>query len=201
MLWIHSASPVYNKNCEDFAGRCDFNPSLNRVLLLNASYEPMRVIDWRKGLILWFQDKVEILEYHNSYARSQWLKFKLPSVLRLKTYVRKRRHPGVRFCRENVYLRDDHTCQYCGQEFEKKELTLDHVLPASKGGKKTWHNVVTSCRPCNQRKGNRTPHQAHMPLLTKPSIPVWLPPRELQLSSPAPDIWAAYLIQTGPRSA
>ena len=118
-----------------------------------------------------------------------------------KKYVSKGSHLRVRFCRENIYLRDDHTCQYCGGLFDRRELTLDHVLPSSKGGPKSWLNVVTSCRPCNQKKGNRTPQQARMPLLKPPNEPLWLPPKELQLSSPAPQVWAEYLLMVGSKSA
>jgi 5-methylcytosine-specific restriction endonuclease McrA len=161
----------------------------------------MKVVDWRKGLILWFQDKVEILEYHNVYVHSQFMQFRLPAVLKLKKFVKKSVYHRIRFCRENIYLRDDHTCQYCGQHFDKRDLTLDHVLPASKGGPKTWSNVVTSCRPCNQRKGNRTPQQARMPLLKPPVEPLWLPPKELLLTQPGPEVWAEYMVFLGNRTA
>jgi 5-methylcytosine-specific restriction endonuclease McrA len=100
-----------------------------RSLLLNSSYEPMKVISWQRALILWFQDKVEILEYHNVFARSVRSSFQLPSVIRLKNYVRPRNIGAVRFCRENVYIRDNFTCQYCG---DKNELTFDHLIPRSR---------------------------------------------------------------------
>ena len=101
-----------------------------KALVLNASYEPLRIISWQKALMMWFQDKVEILEYHTAFARSVSTSFKLPSVLRLKTYIRPKRIDGVRFCRENVYIRDNYTCQYCAVKFPYKDLTIDHVLPA-----------------------------------------------------------------------
>lgn len=165
-----------------------------RSLLLNASYEPMKVISWQRALVLWFQDKVEVIEYHNVFVRSVRSNFQLPSILRLKHYVRPRSLGAVRFCRENVYLRDNFTCQYCGQQGSTKVLTLDHVVPASKKGPKSWTNVVTACRECNQRKANRTPQTANMPLLSVPVIPTWLPSPELDVKTgQIPEAWLQYL--------
>lgn len=166
-----------------------------KSLLLNASYEPMRIVTWQKALILWFQNKVDVLEYHAAFARTVQLRFKLPSVLRLRTYVRPKNFHSVRFCRENVYIRDNYTCQYCGIKFSAKHLTLDHVVPASQNGPKNWTNVTTACRDCNQKKANRTPRTANMPLLKEPIVPSWLPTLELELSEDlVPPAWAPYLI-------
>ena len=166
----------------------------SRALLLNSSYEPMKVVSWQKALILWLQDKVEILEFHNSFVRSVTQKFQLPSVLRLKSYVRPRSGGAVRFCRENVYIRDNFTCQYCGDRFPTKQLTLDHVVPASKQGPKSWTNVVAACRSCNQKKANRTPDIANMPLLKKPIVPAWLPSPTFDSPLEAvPSNWSHYL--------
>ncbi len=169
--------------------------SSRRALLLNASYEPMKIISWQRAIVLWFQEKAEIVEYHTTVVRSVRQQFSLPSILRLKTYVRQKKTPGpVRFSRENVYTRDNHTCQYCRERTSPRSLTLDHVMPASKGGPKTWTNVVTSCRDCNQKKGNRTPKEAKMPLMNEPKAPDWLPRTELLLSSGAiPSSWLQYL--------
>ncbi len=170
-----------------------------RSLLLNSSYEPMRVVSWQKALVLWFQGKVEILEYHSAFARSVQRRFQLPSVLRLKAYVRPRTSNAVRFCRENVYIRDKYTCQYCATRLPAKQLTLDHVVPASQNGPKSWTNVVSACRECNQRKANRTPRTANMPLLTEPRAPNWLPTLQLEISEDhVPPDWAPYLrLNTG----
>lgn len=165
-----------------------------RSLLLNASYEPMMIVNWQKALILWFQGKVEIVEYHRVFARSVTHSFQLPSVMRLKSYVKPRTYGAVRFCRENVYIRDNFTCQYCGERCSTKHLTLDHVIPASKEGPKNWTNVVAACRQCNQRKGNRTPQGANMPLLKEPEIPAWLPAVELEIRPDfVPNTWLQYL--------
>ncbi|GIL17577.1 MAG: HNH endonuclease [Oligoflexia bacterium] len=165
-----------------------------RALLLNSSYEPMKIVGWQKALILWFQGKVEIVEYHNVFARSVSHSFPIPSVLRLKSYVKPRSYGAVRFCRENVYIRDNFTCQYCGVKFHTRHLTLDHVIPASKAGPKSWTNVVAACRGCNQTKANRTPEVAKMPLLKKPEVPNWLPTVELEFQTDrVPQVWLQYL--------
>lgn len=169
--------------------------SERRSLLLNSSYEPMKIVSWQKALVLWFQGKVEVLEFHNVFARSVTKSFQLPCVLRLKSYVKPRSYGAVRFCRENVYIRDNFTCQYCGERFSTKHLTLDHVIPASKQGPKNWTNVVAACRECNQRKANRTPTTANMPLLKKPDIPAWLPSSDLEIKNATgvPSEWLQYL--------
>ncbi len=165
-----------------------------RSLLLNSSYEPMRIVSWQKALVLWFQGKVEVLEYHPAFARSVRSSFQLPSVLRLKEYVRPRITGAVRFCRENVYIRDNFTCQYCGKSLPGRLLTLDHVVPASLKGQKNWTNVVSACRHCNQRKANRTPKTANMPLLSEPKSPSWLPTLELEIKNEnVPPNWNQYL--------
>lgn len=164
------------------------------TLVLNSAYEPIKVISWQKALILGFQNKVDILEYYNYFIHSVSQAHQLPSVMRLKTFYRQKKIHGVRFCRENIYIRDHFTCQYCAIKFPHQELTLDHVLPASQGGPKTWTNVVTACRPCNQRKANRTPEKALMPLMKIPKEPTWLPVIYNQIKpGGAPAQWLQYL--------
>jgi len=99
-------------------------------------------------------------------------RIKVPRVLVLQVYDR---IPlgRIRFSRHNIYVRDDHTCQYCGEHFPRKDLNLDHVVPRSKGGKTNWENVVTSCLECNFSKGGRTPLEAGMRLIKKPRRPRW----------------------------
>lgn len=170
--------------------------SSSRALILNSSYQPVKLVSWQKALILWFQGKVEVIEYHQSAkARSAHSSFEVPSVMRLKKYVTPRRAARLKFSRENIYLRDDHTCQYCAKSFSPKDLTLDHVVPASKFGRKDWTNVVTACRPCNHRKANRTPLGAGMPLLNEPRIPSWLPTTRAPLGGieNVPEEWLVYL--------
>lgn len=170
--------------------------SSRQALLLNSSYEPLKVICWQKALLLWFQGKVDVIEYHNFFARSVSQSFQLPSVLRLKTFVKHHQNKAVRFCREHVFLRDNYVCQYCGKKYKAKDLTLDHVIPVSKAGGKSWVNMVTACRNCNQKKANHTPKTANMPLLKEPRVPSWLPLIELEVESGKyPDTWSQYLMK------
>lgn len=168
-----------------------------RALILNASYQPLTLVSWQKALILWFQGKVEVLETYERKVRSASDSFSLPSVIRLTHYVAPQRSTRLRFSRENIYLRDNHTCQYCGKKMVSKELTLDHVVPASKFGRKDWTNMVTACRRCNHKKANRTPLGAGMPLLSEPKIPTWLPSTNPNFATFAtedmPEEWRNYL--------
>lgn len=169
-----------------------------RSLLLNSGYEPVRIITWQKAVVMFFQGKVDVLEYHGTFARSVRSNFQLPSVLRLRKYARPRLHGPVRFCRENIYIRDNYTCQYCGDKLNPKLLTLDHIIPASLNGKKSWTNVVAACRPCNQRKANRTPQSARMPLLSEPAPPSRKVKQAISFNAEnIPQIWFQYLRFTG----
>lgn len=163
---------------------------MSRVLLLNLSYEPISVIDWQKAIVLWILDKVEVLEFYDSVVRSAHASLKIPAVLRLKSYVRRPYQASMRFNRENIYLRDRNTCQYCGDVFSRRDLTLDHVVPVSQGGLRSWENLVAACRPCNQAKGNRTPSQAGMPLLREPFVPR----SHLAIREKESSLWETYLL-------
>lgn len=167
---------------------------LERALILNSSCQPIKSVSWQKALLLYFQGKVEILEYQEQTVRSVSSTFLIPSVMRLKRYVNPRKSTRLKFSRENIYLRDSYTCQYCAKEFPAKLLTLDHVVPASKFGRKDWTNVVTACRDCNHRKANRTPLAAGMPLLNEPRIPSWLPVVQPQFETEnIPEQWRPYI--------
>lgn len=157
----------------------------------------MKMVSWQRAFVLFYQGKVDVLEFHGATARSGRTTHRLPSVIRLRTYIAPRRASRLKFSRENVYLRDNYTCQYCAIQFAPKDLTLDHVVPASKNGGKTWTNVVAACRACNHRKGNRTPLGADMPLLNEPRMPSWLPSLQpaFQMER-VPEEWEPYL-QTG----
>lgn len=144
------------------------------ALLLNASYEPLLIVDWKKAITLWFRGKAEVLVSHPRTIASATETFALPSVLRLQRRVRLPRHQ-VNFTRANVYRRDGHQCQYCGTRFQAVELTFDHVMPRSRGGETSWTNIVTSCKRCNRLKCSRTPQEAQMPLLSQPREPKWWP--------------------------
>ena len=131
---------------------------MEHTLLLNASYEPLKVVPWRKAVTLWCQGKVEIISVYDREIRSVSISFKLPSVIRLLRYVRiRRRFDYVPFSRANIYARDEYSCQYCGETLPATELTFDHVVPVAQGGRKDWENIVTCCVSCNREKGGRTP--------------------------------------------
>ena len=110
---------------------------MQQALLLNASYEPLKVVHWQKAITLWCQGKVEVIAVHDREVRAVSFSFKLPSVIRLLRFVKiKRRFDYVPFSRANIYARDHHTCQYCSHVFPTAELTFDHVLPVAQGGRK-----------------------------------------------------------------
>ena len=135
------------------------------ALVLNAdfrplSYFPLSLWSWQEAVKAVFLDRVNIISEYDRVVRSPNFEIKLPSVISLKEYIPATRRPA--FTRFNVFLRDRFSCQYCNEPFPTQELTFDHVIPRSKGGRTTWENVVTSCSACNLRKGNRLPKQCGM---------------------------------------
>ncbi len=142
-----------------------------KVLLLNSTYQPIAFISERKALKLFVKSKIEVLsEWDNKYICWSNGKMQFPAVIRLKYYVRWIPRK-TRFNRSGVFRRDRCICQYCGNVFRLIDLTIDHVIPQSKGGTSNWYNCVASCYPCNNKKRDRTPEEAEMPLLSKPIIP------------------------------
>ncbi|MBI5181435.1 MAG: HNH endonuclease [Nitrospirae bacterium] len=168
---------------------------MERTLLLNTTFEPLRIISWQKAITLVCQGKVEILDVYNKEIRGVSITFKLPSILRLLKFVRiKRGHDLVKFSRANIFGRDNYACQYCGNKFKSEDLTFDHVIPAANGGKKTWENIVTACIDCNNKKGNRTPEEARLQLIKKPLKPKWLPTVTITIGiKNTPESWRDYL--------
>ena len=166
---------------------------MDQVLLLNISYEPIKVIDWRKAITMLCLGKVEVIEEYTRDIRSVSFTIKLPSVVRLLNVVKRRNKP-VKFSRQNIYARDKYKCQYCGTKFPPEDLTYDHVLPRSRGGKTEWTNIVTCCVDCNRKKGGRTPREASMKLLKKPVRPSWVPALRLILGfRTVPLTWREYI--------
>jgi len=141
-----------------------------RVLVLNASYEPLHVASAKRAITLVQYGVAEVLEESEDVVRSPSTVMRIPSVIRLRRYVRRPRTHPVPFNRRNVLRRDFYTCQYCGS---RHELTLDHVTPRSRGGRHAWENVVVACRECNQFKGNRTPEEAGLRLRCSPRAPTF----------------------------
>ena len=146
-----------------------------RTLVLNAAYEPIHLVSWQKAMCLVFTAKAEIVAEYDHMVRSVTHLFKLPSVVRLKRYVRTfKRTMNARCTRRNVLMRDRYKCQYCGISCSISTITIDHVMPRSRGGKTVWDNVVAACHPCNRRKADRTPMEAGLPLLKIPKRPTWV---------------------------
>lgn len=165
---------------------------MNSTLLLNASYEPLRIISWEKAITLFFLGKVEVIETYDRDIRSVSLVMRVPAVVRLVSYVKlgARKPPLTKI---NLLARDDFTCQYCRKELGKADATVDHVVPRTKGGKTIWQNVVLACPPCNRRKGGRTPEEANMALLKTPEAPSWLPVVNFTFERNIPRIWDLFL--------
>jgi 5-methylcytosine-specific restriction endonuclease McrA len=172
-----------------------YTSRMGHALVLNASFEPLHIVSWQRALQLLFQGKVEVVEEGEMEVRTVRFSMKVPAVLRLLSYVPlTRKKQVIRFSRANVFTRDEHRCQYCGKQFQKSQLTLDHVVPVVQGGGKSWDNIVTACKPCNQRKGGRTPQESSMRLIQRPRRPLWLPSTTLKLGvAITPERWKIYL--------
>jgi 5-methylcytosine-specific restriction endonuclease McrA len=135
------------------------------ALVLNAdyrplSYFPLSVWSWQDAVKAVFLDRVSVLSEYATEVRSPSMTMRLPSVIALKDYIHSARRPA--FTRFNVFLRDGFVCQYCGDRFPTPDLTFDHVIPRSRGGRTTWENVVTACGDCNLLKGSRLPRECGM---------------------------------------
>lgn len=161
------------------------------VLLLDNTYEPLKIISWMKAMTLVITGDAEIVEESDRVIRSASSEWKLPSVIR--QFSKFKRRGNVQFSRINIYMRDAFTCQYCGEKKGMKELTFDHVLPRAQGGKTNWTNIVTACRPCNSYKEDKTPEQAGLKLIRKPEEPKWLPAQMVIRMKKLPKEWEPYI--------
>ena len=163
---------------------------MGQVLVLNASYEPLNITSWRRATVMLLKGKAEGLEH----ATDQLLRPGLnrPTVIRLRQFVRVPFRP-LPLTRRNVFHRDGHRCQYCGCSSER--LSIDHILPRSRGGPHSWDNVTTACLRCNVHKGNRTPREAGMLLARQPRRPLSGPLFEAQrqMASGGHREWAKYV--------
>ncbi len=138
------------------------------VLVLNQNYEPLNVCDIRRAFRLLGSEKAELLERNHQVIHTPSMAIPAPSVIRLSYHV-KRPRPRVKLTRREVFARDRHTCQYCGDT--SRDLTIDHVVPKHRGGRHEWENLVAACRTCNHRKGAKTVIEARMRLLREPRAP------------------------------
>jgi 5-methylcytosine-specific restriction endonuclease McrA len=140
-----------------------------KVLILNQNYEPMSVINVKKAIVLLYLGKVELIEVNDGLkVRSVSMSMPFPSVVRLSVFVRVP-FKKIILSRKNVLRRDGHRCQYCGRS--DIPLTVDHVLPISRGGEDAWDNLICACVKCNNTKGDRTPDEARMALRRRPIRP------------------------------
>jgi 5-methylcytosine-specific restriction endonuclease McrA len=148
------------------------------TLKLDAAWRPIEVVDSFKGFSLVFSGRAQVVE---SYSHSACALFCFPAVVVLNSYIRKREFK-VSPSRNTIFYRDNYVCQYCHKRFSKTKLTLDHVIPKSRGGEKTWDNLVTCCSSCNQKKADMTIEEVGFKLLNKPKPPtsqLWSSPEWL----------------------
>lgn len=165
---------------------------MQSTLLLNSSFEPLKVITWQRAITLMFLGKVEVVNVYEREVRSVTLAVKVPAVVRLLRYVKlgKRKPPLTKI---NLLSRDNFCCQYCSVSLSTKDSTVDHVIPRSRGGLTVWNNVVIACDSCNRKKGGRTPEQANMALNKVPVEPEWLPVLSLSFRRELPEPWLTFL--------
>ena len=139
----------------------------NPVLVLNASYEPINICAARRAIVLVLKGLAHPEEISPETLHAARRQFNVPSVIRLLEY-RRIPHQNRALSRKNILMRDRHVCQYCGKTGQSASLTLDHVIPRSRGGETAWENLVACCHKCNNRKGSRTPEEANMKLARVP---------------------------------
>ena len=180
------------------------------VLVLNRSWIAIQIADARRAISLLyrgyarvvspvdfstydFDDWKELSKTADDYViRTVDFKIKVPDVIVLTLFNGIHRRE-IKFSRRNIFERDKNTCQYCAKQFKKTELTLDHVLPRSAGGRSTWENLVLACVPCNVKKGSRMPEDARMPLIRRPRKPRWVPYTGENLASSRKPSWQRFV--------
>ncbi|MBS1986185.1 MAG: HNH endonuclease [Bdellovibrionales bacterium] len=171
-----------------------------RVLVLNASYEPIRIVHWQRAMVLALGGKIEILEsYPDVFVRTVSEKYPVPAVIKLSRFFTLRKlRTKARFTRQHVFARDGFRCQYCKETFPSKELTLDHVVPLVRGGRTSWSNIVACCADCNQKKGGRTPQEAGLQLLKVPKEPQigFIPDLLFYSNKSMPEPWRPFVNAT-----
>jgi len=140
---------------------------MDKVLVLNCDYSPLNVTSQKRGFKLVYKGKAEVVKDSSEYISTVYSEYVRPLIIRLLKYVSiNKKH--LKVSKNRIYRRDNFECVYCGS---KKSLTIDHVIPKSKGGDNSWHNMVTCCNQCNFKKADRTPSEANMPMIKKPFEP------------------------------
>lgn len=143
----------------------------NRVLILNQDYSALTICSVQRAFLLVFMNKAELIaDAKDKFLRTVTKAYPMPSIIKLNGYV-KLPYRGVLLNRQNIFKRDGMKCQYCGAT---SDLTIDHVIPRSRGGASSWDNLTTACRQCNSKKGDFTPEEAQMPLKQRPFKPSFL---------------------------
>ncbi|MCA9030781.1 MAG: HNH endonuclease [Planctomycetaceae bacterium] len=217
---IHRSPPSSASEEDGVPRRSSASAMQSSVLALNRNFHPVHVISARRAFCILFKGQAEIITVDDgqfgNYTFDTWLELcelktelgerqagedwisavnfdiQVPRIIRLSTYDRVPRNT-VKFNRRNIFLRDGHRCQYCGKRYSSTRLSLDHVMPKSRGGGDTWENVVCACVRCNVAKGGRTPQEANMPLLTMPTRPKRSPLLVRQLASQKYSVWRTFL--------
>lgn len=167
------------------------------VLVLSNTFAPLRRVSWQTAFTWLFSGRVEVIDHYvDRSVRSARASWPMPSIVRFLRKAAKVFRQGVKFNRRNLYLRDKGRCAYCGTKTAMHDFTFDHVTPRSRGGRTTWENIVVSCLPCNQWKGDRTPAEARMHMRYKPVRPKALPgvyDTQLVWQEGMPRSWRDYL--------
>jgi len=196
-----------------------FATALNTsVLVLNRSYMAVHVVNARRAFVLIYRELAEVIHIergqyanydfsswcemsqlwceekhpHDDWVRSIHFEIQIPRIIRLHRYDRIPRK-SLRFNRRNLFARDEHRCQYCGDSKPLSQLSFDHVVPRSRGGETNWENVVAACVACNTRKGGRTPKEARMKLIRQPARPKYSPVLVGKLSNPKFESWRTFI--------
>lgn len=167
-----------------------------RTLVLTPGMQPHRIVSWHTAICDWYSGKVEIVASYTAEVSSPSITMKIPAVVRCLRATPSMKK-AVKFSRMNVYARDGYRCQYCGVKLPMLKLNYDHVVPRSRGGKTCFTNVTSCCYPCNRRKGNRTPHEAGMTLLSLPVKPKKLPVQTRIEVKDLPEVWSPYIASAG----
>jgi len=182
-----------------------------QVLVLNKSWVAVHIASARRALSMLYQGLARAVhpQDYSLYDFDDWcalskqgnnarcihtvnLTVRVPEVILLKGFNEFLRHE-IRFSRRNIFERDRNTCQYCGRRLPRADITVDHVIPRSRGGIDSWENLVLACMECNVRKANRTPEEAHMPLIRRPTKPNWLPQLGMRIPSSQLSSWQRFV--------
>lgn len=166
----------------------------NKTLLLSPWYFPLHIIRWQDAVKMKYEETVDVLVEYEETVSSPSTTWRVPAVIRLKSLESRGKKKGVRFSRINLYQRDHYTCQYCGTTHPFKNLTYDHVVPKSAGGRREWTNIVASCKRCNTLKDNKTCDEAGMFPINTPYRPDSLPIARPNIDpDEIPEEWRDYL--------